>query len=420
MKRNRERARIPYLNRNMMSSMIKIISSLFLSLIILFACTTSRKMSENQKEKGHFRLYSHPLKVEDNYDKSRYTRIGFAGTNDFNGNIYPKSFPIENRFGEPRSLQLGGIAALKSYLDILKDHYNNNFVYVDAGSFLHKRNHHLNTMFLFNYLATDAAGLGLNEFTIEVPPQMSFKKYLGYLANKSKFNILNSNLFDLKTTENIDWKGISEHHIKEVNGVKIGFISIITPSLAKTIPDNNINGIYIQNPAKKIILKSKELRRQGVQIIALLANTGIDCTSMKAHELEISEYKVNFDPTNNKICNFHKNELYEALSKIPARTIDLVFTSGINSKVANFILDYPVVQNYGKGDYLSWVEIYFDNKHNAIDRSKTIIKQPILLCHQFLKDSQDCFHREDINDKELIPAWLLGKKVLIKNIPLLK
>jgi 2',3'-cyclic-nucleotide 2'-phosphodiesterase (5'-nucleotidase family) len=375
-------------------------------------------MSDNQTEKGHFRLYSYPAKrIIEKVDEKKYKKLTFVVSNDFAGNINPTYYPIKNRFKEKRILKVGGISAMKAYLNIFREEFKDKLVYVDAGSFLHPEDNHSFTIFLYNYLGVDAAALGLNEFLINRNSTINYPKYIQAITKKSQFKILNSNVTYLLSDIQLQNKGIASHTIKEVNGVKIGFIGALTQNLSKKIPDHNINGLHIENPAKNVILSSNALRKKGAQVIVLMANSGINCSSMLAVEESILEEKVNFNTKQSKFCNTHKNQFYKLLQELPPQTVDLVFTSGEETKVANKILGYPVLQSPGRGKFFSWVEVYFDKKHNLIDRAKTKIHQPVQLCHNFLKDSQDCFTLEGTTNQELIPATFLGQKLNIEPLP---
>ncbi len=187
--------------------------------------------------------------------------------------------------------------------------------------------------------------------------------------------------------------------------------------MAEKIPAKNINGLYIQNPTKSILKYGHILRRKGVHIIVLTFPKGLDCTSLLAKEKEISELKVNFNPHNTEYCDLYKNELVDVLEQLPPHTIDVILTSGKKSKVANFIKGHPVLQNHGRGHYISWMKIYFDTKYNRIAPELTKIFQPVQLCHQFFNKEQDCFTGEKYNDRELIPASFLGEPIFVKNIP---
>lgn len=392
---------------------------LILTLLVLIpTCTTSHKMSDNQKSSGHFRLYTYPDKYKQTeFDSNRFKQVVLVSSNDFQGSVFPEVTPIPNRFKDKRNLTIGGVAAARAYLDIFQKYFSDKMLYVDSGSFLDLKKNHSQTMFLYNYLKVDVASLGLNEFLAHTPKNFAIKPYLDLLTQKASFDILASNLFDLTSGEQISFSGSKEFSIKEVNGLKIGFIGILTSNISEKIPDNKINGIYIQNPAKAVMTRATLLRRQGAHIVVLLANEGIDCTSQMAHAQDLPATKVNFNPEESKHCDTYKNDFYDLLEKLPSQTIDLAISSGKDSKVANHINGIPVMQNPGKGKYLSWVELFYDTKHNIVVPNMTQLHQPVMLCHNFFKSHQDCYKEGNIANEELSEARFLGEKVNIKDIP---
>lgn len=391
---------------------------LFWFLLPIQSCTNISLMSDNQKVSGHYRLYTYPASIKnEELDEARYIRFGMAITNNLSGQLLPTQVSIPNRFKEERTLKIGGIAAIKTYKDILKEHYNNRLFFIDAGSFLNESENHYYTQFLRNYLEYDAGGIGPGEFQIFNKQHKNFSDYLETIATKSRFDLVLSNLFDLQQVDEIQWKGIKADTIVENFDIKLGVINVILPESTKDIPDKNINGLYFQNAAKKVLIHTNKLKRAGAQVIILIANGEFNCTSNISEKEKIDEDKVNFSPYDSSHCEYKGNKLFELLQQLPPQTVDLVISSGENSKVANYILDYPMVQNKGHAQFLSWVEFVFDKKYNAIDDARTKIFQPIELCHSFLKNSFDCYTKEKLDNEELIPAMFLGKKISIEPLP---
>lgn len=391
---------------------------LTLGLMPMHSCTTSHKMADNQKPSGHYRLYTYPDKTpKKKFDSKRFKRVAFISSNDFKGQVYPEITPINNRFKEQRLLKVGGVANMKAYIDIFRDRYGDEMVYVDAGSFLDIKKNHAQTIFMYKYLGVDVASLGLNEFKIDTPSSLTHIDYLSSLTKDIPFDLVNANLFNLVKAQQVVLPGSKETVIKEFNGLKIGFVGILTRDLAKKIPDKKINGLYIQNPLKNIVSQATKLRRNGANIIVMLANEGLDCTSRQAHSMNLSEDKVNFDPLDSGHCKTYESDFYELLKELPQGTVDLAITSGGNSKVANIVQDLPVVQNRGKGQFLSWVELYYDTKYQTIVPQMTKLFQPVMLCQNFLKNSQDCFKEGSIDNSELIPAKFFGKEIKVQDLP---
>jgi 2',3'-cyclic-nucleotide 2'-phosphodiesterase (5'-nucleotidase family) len=374
-------------------------------------------MADNQRIDGHFRLYSYPDKYHPKpFDQNRYKKLVVISSNDFNGKIIPRTFSIKNRYKEKRYLSIGGLSAMRAYRDVFKEQFNESLLFVDSGSFLNLENNHQYTVFLYNYLSVDVAALGSNEFNLDTS-ELNYQNYLESLTKNSNFNIVSSNLFDLTKAKELSIRGVRDSYIKEINGVKVGFIGALSQSMGQKDINVKMNGIFIQNAPRTIMTKANRLRKSGAQVIVLLTNSTIDCSSLLAHEENIATEKVNFYPKSNKYCDTYNNNLVKTLSQISPNTIDLVITSGKNVKLANIIHGHPIMQNPGNGQYLSWAELYFDTKHKQIEKEQTILHQPIQLCHSFLASHQDCYTGEDFNEEELVPATFLGKKISIKPLP---
>lgn len=382
----------------------------------LNSCTTTQKMSDNQRERGHYTLYSFPEKLTPSNESDRYKKIVFVSSNNFAGHIWPEHVNIPNKFKEKREVSVGGVAAMKAYSDVFKEVFENKVLFIDSGSFINPGKDINKTIFYYNYLNPDVMSLASGEFSLDVETN----NYLGRISritNKLKPNVITSNLFDLENAKRAEIRNVAEHTTKIVNDVKIGFISTLSESMIKALPQENFNGLYIQNSASSIITKAEELRRAGSKIIVLLTNSTIDCNTVQSDNNDLPIDKVNFEPKNSKYCLKTQSDLYKILSQLPKQTIDLVITSDGTEKTANFIQDIPVIQNPGKGQFYSWIELTFDTKLQVVVEDETELHQPVMLCHQFLKDSQDCYLKEKLSDKEVIPATFLGKEIKIFPLP---
>lgn len=395
---------------------MKMIFPILTIVLLLHSCSSSKKMSDNQTSKGHFRLYTYPLKeVLKPYDEKRYQRVVIISSNDFNGNIEKSIFPIPNRFGEKREMHIGGAAAIKSYLNVLRSMYADQTLYVDAGSLIDPNQSPREELFIHNYLDLDVWGLGMNELSYAQRnhKENSFRT----LNNLTKSHVVNSNLTFLVSDNSLQKFGIRPSTIKQVNGLKVGFVSVLTRDLAKNIQDKNIDDLHIESPTPSVIQEANRLRKNGAQIVILMANKGLDCSTRQAKEESLHPLKVNFFPKQSEYCNTDESKLYDIIYKLPPKTVDLVLTSGGQGKVVNYIQNIPVVQTPGQGRYLAWSEIFYDKKHQKVNGDKTRIHQPVELCHQFLKDHQDCFVGEGLENKELMPAFFLGKQIKIDKLP---
>lgn len=390
-----------------------------LTSFVTSSCSTTKKMAYNQKKIGHESLYSYPAKIEYlREEDDRYKRLVIVGLNDFNANIYPHSTELtkDKDFNIKREIKVGGIDGLKAYFDIFNATFKNQILFLDSGSFTNPKEDHKRTFFLYNYLNFDAVNIGINELTLETKNE-KYSEYLTSLTKNANFDILSSNIFDLKEVEQISWPPIKSKILKTKNNIKVGILGMLSQEMAKNNFDNKLNGLYVQDMTKNIIIESNKLRRDGAKVIILMANHGIDCTEIVANNTGIDKHKVNFNPYDISGCDANENELVKTLSLLPPGKIDLVLSSGKKSKVVNFIHDIPVLQSFGDGEYISWAEMYYDSKLQQVFPEDLRLHQPIQVCHQFFEKTRDCFYENEDTKELLMPATLFGVKVELSPIP---
>lgn len=409
----------------------------FISLLFLIpinSCSTFKEMGQNLTHEGHFRLYTYPEKLQryieleknkedieqliDSKDP-RYKDLIIVSINDFMGKLQPEEIDYLDRAQNTNyKIIKGGIAGFKSYFDILRSKLKDNIHFVGAGSMLHNSVPAEKIIFYLDYLNLDVVSLGAEDFNY--PYTTNYLNRLDYKFKKAKFKPILSNLFDLSQNETKTFKYIEDSTIVDTNGIKVGYIGLISPSMVEKISPNKLTGLYFEKLPIKIISNAIELRKKGADVIITLINEGIDCTSQQSQEMNIDEYKVNFLPENSKICDLYNNATIEALKQVPPGVVDVVFTSGKNSKVANYINDIPVLQNYANGTDFSWIKLTYDFKMQRLVKKKTQILQPVSTCHNFFKETEDCYTKEILRNVEIKKAYFLKKKIKVDPIPIHK
>jgi 2',3'-cyclic-nucleotide 2'-phosphodiesterase (5'-nucleotidase family) len=375
---------------------MKYLILIVLILLPIHSCSTFKEMGQNLTHEGHFRLYTYPEKIhrylelekyqeeKETFDdkKPRYKDIILVGINNLHARLEPLSTDYLDR-AQNTSFQInrGGIAGYKAYFDILRSKLKDQVQFIASGSMFDASVPAEKVIFYLNYLNIDVLSLGVNDFNYSYTT--NYLNRLDYKMKKAKFVPLISNVFDLSKNETKEFKYIQQSHIVETNGIKVGHIGLISPKAIQKIPSKKLTGTYFEKLPIKMISHAIELRRKGADIITVLVNDGLDCTSQQSQEMNIDEYKVNFLPENESLCDTYENSLALALKQLPPNTIDVVFMSGANSKVANYINGIPVLQNYANGTDFSWIKLTFDLKHQRVVKEKTQILQPVSTCHQF-------------------------------------
>jgi 2',3'-cyclic-nucleotide 2'-phosphodiesterase (5'-nucleotidase family) len=389
-----------------MKSLLKLVA---ISLIVS-GCSWKQVAHRNEVKKGHFELYSAPEKKVEKVPEG-YKRLVLVATNDILGNFQPTIDSISEINSQYKyDFNIGGVEGIAAYMRVFKKKFPGEVILVDNGNAFGQKNDHKQDLFYLNYIGYDILTLGAMDFNLKT--NYDYQTYLKTLVATSKTPFVFSNLFDLTNVGLAKWDNMPNRYIKEINGIQVGFIHILDPIHIDAIPPNHISGYYLQNPLEVIIKQSQELRREGAKVIILSMNSKLDCTSIPAHELKLPKYKTNFHPIKHQ-C-YEEDSLYKVLKQVPRETIDAVIAGGFNTKINNFINGIPVIQAFQGGHYLSWMELFVNKKHHQVDVEKTLIHDPVKLCHSLLKETQDCYLNESLNNIVQVPGKFLGEIIEVE------
>ena len=104
---------------------------------------------------------------------------------------------------------------------------------------------------VLNLMGYDALGIGDDDLTLG-------KDFLIELSKKAKFPFLSSNLVDSESEKPV----FQSHFIKEVNGIRVGIFSLISPDAFSGPQDPRLKGLAIQNPVETAQRIDKELKAE--------------------------------------------------------------------------------------------------------------------------------------------------------------
>lgn len=378
-------------------------------LLVVYACSFKKNNLDNQTQSGHEELYSEPDDVSDSDVKTGYKKVVIAATNDISGNLGTRAVKIrDNHNKDPLHIEIGGADVLSSYLNILRQK-NKSVVLVDSGDILPSdASDYKSIQDFYSLLKYDAISSGLTDMSMRssagVNPVKTF-------SEGSLVPVLASNLYELKTARGVEWKGTSQYHIAEVNGIKVGIIGLFPDDISSLTPVNNRVGLYLENMLQSTLHQARRLRSLGATIIIVLTHQGLDCGVSIAETSKLPLSKVNFEPKKDDACDL-KSPLGVYLQRLPARLVDLVVAGRNHKKVANFINDIAVVSGFEDGKSFSYVEFLVDEKTSRVAPELTLIHQPVMVCREFFKETNDCYFEDpSVNHKERIPAKFLGVPV---------
>jgi hypothetical protein len=382
----------------------------FLCLILFLGGCSFKK--NNQTLKGHEELYSEPDRPSDVTPGRGTKKIVLAMTNDIHGRFLPETLEITDSFNkEGTKIQIGGKKVISQYLSILRDTYK-NVVLMDSGDIFSTQAELQVVADFYQDLNYDAITLGLRDFSLKLPSLVKsspdlFKKF----AKTSKVPLLLTNLFELKTARNVEWPGVMPHLLKEFDGVKVGMIGLIPDDVVLQTTAENRLGLYVESMLQSTLKQARLLRSLGADVIVVATHQGLDCHSKAMDETKLPAGKVNFDPAKPNICD-KKSPLGEFIDRLPPHLVDVIIGGRTHQKMANIVNGIILLSGYPDGHSFSYVELVVDTKLKRLILEKTAIHQPVRFCHDFFKETNDCYTEDISVDHRLkIPARFLGQEI---------
>ena len=235
-------------------------------------------------------------------------------------------------------------ASLKAYVNELESKHN-DVLLVDCGDFLQggtlgslSKGEYV--VELMNKMGYDLVTYGNHEFDYGM-------EQLSKLIKEMDFETVASNVAYTGTKENV-FKDVPEYIIKEINGIKIGFIGILTPqSLTSSTPvffkenDEFVYDFYSKNEGRDLFEKVQgvvdEVRKQGAKYVIALSHLGSDDKSGPYNSIALVANTTGIDV----ILDGHSHSIIVE-NKYPNKNGEDVILSSVGTKleeVGTLIID---------------------------------------------------------------------------------
>lgn len=382
--------------------------TLLLILFIISGCSAKKK-DINQTMNGHEELYSMPSAIEPAAEDVK--RVVIAATNDLHGHYGPVQLSFKDKHNpKEQTIKVGGVDYLAAYMKVLRETYQ-GVLLVDSGDIFPSEARKLNSVASFyETLGYDAITYGLNDFNLRAPKKGPAQLIRDF-ARDVKTPVLLSNLYELKTARGVEWKGVKPYIMKEVNGIKIGILGVVPDDIVTLTPVDNRVGLYVESMVQNTLHNARLLRSLGAELIVVITHHGIDCGVQVANTKKLPLKKVNFEPEKEDACEL-QGTLGEYIRRLPAQLVNVIIGGRHHEKMANFVNGIVVLSGFPEGQSLSLAEFSFDRNTGNLLPEKTVVQQPVMICHEFFKETKDCYTEDkSVDHKERIPATFLGQEI---------
>jgi 5'-nucleotidase len=310
----------------------------------------------------------HLIDISDEYDlinpkNPDYFYIPILGSSDIHGHFYPEELEIGNI-----SYSKGGLDYLAKYINILREEFQNNFLYLDAGDLFQGGTESTLThgeiiMDYLNLINVDAVAFGNHEYDED-------RETLEQKVDGSKFPFLTANIFDIKKNTK---KAFGKNHFSskiftfEVHDtytqkaqVKIGIIGLTLKRLKNQMSGKGYEHIIFSDYKDELISEANKLKKENnVNAVILLAHILLECED-ENNNLVLKKFK----PTDKQSPCDNTNDLYKLIDSLDEGVIDAVVAGHSHKQVHHWIKNIPIISPINNGLYTNVLYLAFDRKNN--------------------------------------------------------
>lgn len=235
----------------------------------------------------------------------RWGQVNVLSFSDFHGHLTAEDPPFDPEV-DPSQTPVGGAPHLAAHL---KKHRGTGSATVSVGdniggsTFLSGMFHDEPTMEILDAMGVAASAVGNHEFDegtnelLRMQHGGSHWKDGDYFPGKpypgADMQYLAGNVFNKKNGRRI----LPATHVKEVNGVKVGFIGLVTPETTSLVSPDGISSIRFDDMAKRANTAASWLSHaKGVETIVVLVHEGgnqkgtfNECSSLSGPIVELNK-----------------------------------------------------------------------------------------------------------------------------------
>lgn len=297
---------------------------------------------------------------------------------------------------------------LAKYVNILRNEFQNNFLYLDAGDLFQGGTESSLTngeiiMDYLNLIKVDAVAFGNHEFDED-------RETLEQKVENSNFPFLTANMFDRnKDTKKAFGKNhlsskIFTFEVPNINTkkvqVKIGVIGLTMKRSKKQMSGSGYENIIFLDYKEELISEANKLKKENnVNAVILLSHILLECEG-DTNDLVLKMYK----PTDKQNLCDNTNDLYKLIDSLDEGIIDAVVTGHSHKQVHHWIKNIPIISPINNGLYSNVIYLAFDRRNNyKIVPNEARIEGPIPICEKVFQKSHNCEFIKPSDLGDLLP-----------------
>jgi 5'-nucleotidase len=179
---------------------------------------------------------------------------------------------------------------------------------------------------------------------------------------EARFSFVCANLIDELTRAPVSWPGLSASVWREISGVRVGFVGVLTEETPHIVMPANFHGIAVAPAAPSVEASARRLREAGADVVVLLAHAGAVC----------SEFD---NPHDRSSCD--RGEIFAIVERLSPGLVDVVVAGHTHAGVAHYVAGVPIVEAYHSGRAFSRVDVIIDRTTHRVLEARPFPPEPL-------------------------------------------
>ena len=306
--------------------------------------------------------------------------ISIVGTNDLHGRIHPDQWAR------------GGLAVFGGYVENLRAARTADrgaVLLLDAGDTFQATTATMRDLEsnlsegavvvdAYNAMGYTALAIGNHDFEFGsadiVGSAADLRGALKAAAARARFPFLTANILDADTGKPLAWPNVRSSTIVDAAGIRVGLIGVMTfDGLTRTLLAN-VGGLDTAPLVPAIAAEAANLRRQGADIIVLVAHAGGRCDDTS-------------NPRDLASCD-SGSEIFGVVRGLPPGTLQAIVAGHTHGAMAHIFEDVPITSVPEGGGQFGRMDLAIDTATRRVADLR--VYPPRNICTRENPDTGDC------------------------------
>ena len=317
-----------------------------------------------------------------------YFYIPIISSSDIHGHYYPTEMEVRNV-----SYTQGGLDYLGKYVNIIREEFKDQCLYLDAGDMFQGGTESTETkgeiiLDYLNLMNTSACTFGNHEFDYT-------RNFTEEKVKRSVFPWLAANIYD-SIGKTIHYFGdnhliskvftFKDPNVESSPEIKIGVVGLALKLKDNQISGKGFEGIKFLEYKEELTAEAENLRAESnVSAVVLLSHIGLECGT--TDNVTLNLYK----PTDEQEKCDENSDMLQLIKSLDKGVIDAVVTGHAHREAHHFIEGIPVIAPINDGVYANIIYLAFDKKNNyKLVPEQVRIEGPLPICQKVFAKNKHC------------------------------